>query len=608
MRSLFKNVKRNLGRIYQHFHKYHWHFALVFLLSLLYSLLSGFGLSAFIPVFKLVETRDPQEFSRIGKAFHTVFQLIGVKPTLDSLFLLMIVLLILRWIVFAASQFLIQYLIAEYKRNTIDTLSDKLFRSDWEYFQNQNKGSLLDYMTTRIVRVRRVFSIFSKLLVNYTVALGYLLVAFWISFPLTIGALILSVVTVGVMIPLAGKTKNISERSVDSQNQISRLISEYMNLFREIKIFQIFERVHERIKEQTSRNARAELKVGLMRVLSRETFQIIVAIAILGAIYFALGVMNIDFARMSVVAFLFLIMFQRLTKFQYTQRLAEFLPSIDVLERFSDQLETNFEKRKVTKHKESKRLENGFGCDILFRNVWFRYRSQTEANDEFALKNIHLTISQGSMVSFVGKSGAGKSTLVGILLGLLEPDQGQVEVDGISLQEMGLENWRKETAYVPQEPYLLNETIEENIRLFRDINRERLVEAAQKSHSYEFIQDTPDGFDTVIGEEGVKLSGGQRQRLVFARAIAGNPDVLILDEVTSELDSISESRIHQSLISLQKNTTIISVSHQLSHLIDSDVIFVLKNGTVEEQGTIEELEEKEGHFSELHRSTHQKDH
>lgn len=595
---MITNVLRNLTKIYQHFRNYRWHFVLVFFLSLIYSLLAGVGIAAFIPVFKLSQTNDPENLSRIGRMFRSLFQYAGLEISLSGIFLLLVGFLILRLVMYTSYQLVVQFAVADYKRSTIERLTRKLFKTRWEYYKNQNRGSLLDYMTTRIMRVRNLMNIVAKLLTSYTVALGYLLVAIWISLPLTMAAIVISILTVFIMVPLAGKTKQISQSSMESQNQISRFLSEFMNAFREIKMYDIFEDVKEKIHEQTQKNARAEVKVGLLQNLSQEMFMVIISIALLGGMYYGLAVVEVGFEQLAPFGFLFLLIFQRLNKLDKVQRVAEYSPSINVLEQLSTDLSRQSEVSDNQETDVTRPLP--FENRICFQNVTFSYENDHEETSSPALSDITLDIAKGSMVSFVGPSGAGKSTLLGLLLGLLRPDRGSITVDGTSIHDAGLASWRSLIAYVPQEPFLLNDTILENIRFFRDLPRETLLDAARKSHSHEFIRNTPNGYETIIGEEGVKLSGGQRQRIVFARAIAGNPEILVLDEPTSELDAISEDHIRQSLSGLRHEMTIISVSHRLSTVMESDRIFVLKDGQLIEQGTKKELDERQGYFHKLH--------
>lgn len=596
---MIQDVFRNLNKIYRHFREYRWHFAGVFVLSLIYSLLAGVGIAAFIPVFKLSQTDNAEGFSRIGQAFNAAFRYMNVEPSLANIFILIVAFLLLRFLTFTGYQLIIQYATAHYKKNTIDELTEQLLNTRWDYFQNQNKGSLLDYMTTRIVRVRRLMRVMSKLFVSYTVALGYLITAFWISSTLTVLAVSMTIITVGIMIPLAGRTKQISQTSMESQNQISRLLSEFMHAFREIKIYHIYSDIRDKIEQQTDANARAEMKVGLLQNLSREAFMVAIGLALLGSVYFTLAETTIGFEQLGPFGLLFLLIFQRINKLDKVQRLAEFSPSINVLEDLSAELQNHAE-TSVEKPHAVADSEFSFNTCIQFERVSFTYERTSGSDENDALRNVDLAIPRGTVTSFVGRSGAGKSTFIGLLLGLLRPTSGEVRIDGKPLTEIGVSVWRSRISYVPQDPFLLNDTISQNISLYRDVSRTDIRTAARNSQCHEFISDLPDGYETVIGEEGIKLSGGQRQRLVLARAIAGSPDVLVLDEATSELDSISETSVQQAILQLSEDMTIISVSHHLTQLFDSDQIYVLKDGSIVEEGTREELHQKQGHFYRLH--------
>lgn len=238
-----------------------------------------------------------------------------------------------------------------------------------------------------------------------------------------------------------------------------------------------------------------------------------------------------------------------------------------------------------------------FSSDITFRNVTFGYR-----NDKI-LKNINLTIPKGKTVAFVGKSGSGKTTLVNLLPRFWDiQNGGEILIDSVNIKDLRLHDLRGLMGYVSQEPVLFNDTFENNIAFGVDhATPEAVMEAARVAHAHEFIVETPQQYHTTIGDRGSKLSGGQRQRLSIARAVLKNPPIMILDEATSALDTESEQLVQEALINLMKNRTSIVIAHRLSTIRKADLICVFKKGEIVEQGTHEELLQRNGEYSKLHR-------
>jgi ABC-type multidrug transport system fused ATPase/permease subunit len=219
------------------------------------------------------------------------------------------------------------------------------------------------------------------------------------------------------------------------------------------------------------------------------------------------------------------------------------------------------------------------------------------------LKGIDMDIMPGQKIALVGQSGSGKSTIASLLMRLYPWQKGNITLDGKNINEMDLSSYRSVYALVPQEVLLFGGTIRENILYgFPQAAEEDLMNAARTSNSLEFIQSFPQGFETVVGERGIKLSGGQRQRIAIARAVLRNPDILILDEATSSLDAESEKVVQEALERLLEGRTAIIIAHRLATIRNVDCIYVLDEGRVVEKGTHDELSLKEdGIYSALAR-------
>jgi len=240
---------------------------------------------------------------------------------------------------------------------------------------------------------------------------------------------------------------------------------------------------------------------------------------------------------------------------------------------------------------------DSFKDNIQFSNVTFQY----ESAEKPSLKNINTDIKKGEIVALVGSSGAGKSTFVDLIPRFYDVESGTISIDSTNIKEVSQLSLRSLMGIVTQEVILFNDTVANNIAYgVESANTKQIKEAAIGANALEFIENLPDGFDTIIGEKGTRLSGGQKQRLSIARAIMKNPEILILDEATSALDTESERKVQIAIDNLVQNRTVIVIAHRLSTITKANKILVFDNGQLIESGTHNELIEKTGHYKKLY--------
>ena len=244
---------------------------------------------------------------------------------------------------------------------------------------------------------------------------------------------------------------------------------------------------------------------------------------------------------------------------------------------------------------------SGLKRAINLVSVDFGYEPQN-----LVLHDISLTIERGKMTALVGGSGAGKSTLADLIPRFYDPTRGTILIDGVDLKTYDIKSLRQKLAVVSQDTFIFNANVRDNIAYaLEGVSEAEILEAARQAYALEFIQQLPEGFDTQLGDRGVRLSGGQRQRLAIARALLRDPEILILDEATSALDSVSERLIQESLEKLYMGRTVVAIAHRLSTITRADRVVVLEQGRIVEQGKYQELIEQRGRLWKYHQMQHE---
>ena len=463
------------------------------------------------------------------------------------------------------------------------------------FYDRASSGELISRITFDSQQVANAASNTLTLIVRDTISVLSLLgLMFWLSWQLSLAFLIVGPI-VGVLVSrVSRRFREISRGIQGTMGEVSHAIEEVVGAAREVKMFgsqalesEGFERVNER-------NRRFNMKETSLKAANTPVVQLVVAIALAAIVYVASSGAFIErISPGSFVAFItaMTMLFQPLRR--VTSLNNEIQRGIAAGESLFRTLDMDSERDPGTQEL-AERIES-----IEYRDARLRYAPDKPS----ALEGVSLTIRAGEHVAFVGESGSGKTSLVNLLPRLYELDAGELLIDGVAVQRYTLASLRSRIAYVSQDVTLFNDTVAANIGYgHRDaVSVERLHEACRAAHAHDFIMALPDGYDTLVGDDGTMLSGGQRQRVAIARALLRDAPILILDEATSALDSDSERRVQQGLETLMQGRTTLVIAHRLSTIERADRIVVMAHGRIVEIGDHAQLIAADDHYARLHR-------
>lgn len=480
-------------------------------------------------------------------------------------------------------------------KNIVDDLYVKIQSLDMEYFSRTKVGELMTKVLNDPANVNTFILEFFEFLKYIFTAISYLVIAIHTDWKLTIGMFVSAPI---LMITVKKYSKKLKKSGKERQETTGILNSKLQETLSGIRVIRAF--ATEKQEIHNFKKISLELKKVVMKTVGYNAKSNSVSEAlnyIMVAILLLFGGYRILRGRVFTTGDFITIMTSIGSMYTPIRRSANIynslstnIPSIGRIFEILDVVPEIADAPDCVKFEE-------FRSDITFENVDFRYKD----NDEKILKNINLVAKKGETVALVGNSGGGKSTLVNLIPRFFDVDAGMITIDGINVKDYKIKSLRKKIGIVPQETFLFGGTVLENIKYGNQkASVEEVIEAAKKANAHEFIEKLEQGYETEIGERGVKLSGGQKQRISIARAILENPQILILDEATSALDNESEQLVQDALEKLMKGKTTFVIAHRLSTIINSDKIVVIQQGEIKEVGSHEELLDKDGIYKSLY--------
>lgn len=451
------------------------------------------------------------------------------------------------------------------------------------FYGKAKSGELINILTGETSQLQVAIGAGSFIFTKGLVLIIYFIVLLGISWQLTLSSVSLFALMAVGLSTLNAKIREASFPVSEARNQFTAIAVEFINGIRTVQAFatQDFER--HRFYQATDRVAKtginSTVKSAFVRPLAEGiATSILIGMIIAGMVFFVYG------GKMGVASLLtFLFVLFRLVP--AIQDINGSLATLNAVYGSVHAIQSLLQEADKPYIQNGSKAFTNLRQSIEFVAVDFGYNLQTPI-----LKDITLSFVQGQTTALVGASGAGKTTLADLVPRFYDPTRGAIYIDGVDLREYDINTLRRRMAIVSQDTFIFNATVRDNIAYgSADATDTDIVEAARYANALEFINEMPDGFETILGDRGVRLSGGQRQRIAIARALLRNPDILILDEATSALDSVSERLIQNSLEKLAVGRTVITIAHRLSTIANADKVIVLEQGQIVEQGKYQEL-------------------
>ncbi len=477
-------------------------------------------------------------------------------------------------------------------------LRNRLFRHtmdlSYSYFDNARTGQMVSRIVNDISEVGNLmFAIPNLLIVCSVTMLGTIVMLFWINVPLASVVSVLLVLKAYEAVETNKKMKVSFMEARRETGNLSGKATESLNAVRLVKAFNNEDLENKKLDEAGKSLLKVQKKT--FRIVGRMNGSLVffsnitnLIIVVLGGAMTAMGKME----PADLIAFLLYMMVFMRPVFQLTMLTEVYQRGMAGYRRYQE-IVAQAPEIADDENVEIQPVPKG---NIEFKNVFFSYR-----DDQPVLKNFNLTVHPGEIIAVVGPTGSGKSTVCQLLMRMYDIDSGDILIDGTSIKKWSLKQLRQNIGIVQQDVFLFSDSVRENIAYGRsDASEEEIREAANRAQAHDFIADLPEGYDTAVGERGVKLSGGQKQRISIARIFLKNPPILVLDEATSALDNETEQQVREALDSLAEHRTTIVVAHRLASISGADRIIFLDKGEIRESGSHEELMAKKGLYYEMY--------
>lgn len=605
-------------RILRYVRHYWPHLTASLICIFLFTLFSSATLVSAIPLLKIIfnpeqqlqtEVSQPAESETALKNRQTIFPDFdkarlqierylledGKKNALEKLCVAIVILIFLKGLFGYLQSYFMAYVEQGSMMQIRNDLYQHINRLSLGYFHSNRTGAIISHITNDVNLINNgISAAFVTLVKNPLLITLYLLLAFYISWQLTLVALLVLPFSAAIIGYIGLRLRKDSTASQEKIADVTSVLQETISGIRVVKAFAMEKFEVQKFFRESKAYFHTLLKITRVRNFASPVTEFLGALVGVGILWF--GGQQILSGRMmgpeDFIGFLVLVFSLMQPAKELSSVATRLQEALAAGDRIFALLDTPVE---IQDSANATRLK-AFHSEIAFRNVSFAY-----ANNELVLQDIELSVKKGQILALVGPSGAGKSTLVDLIPRFYDPQHGSIHIDGLDIREITVASLRGLMGIVTQETILFNDSIHNNIAYgLGAFDQAEVEKAAKVANAHKFISEMPEGYQTVIGERGVKLSGGQRQRLAIARAVLKNPPILILDEATSALDTESELLVQQAIERLMENRTTFVIAHRLSTILNADQIIVLEKGRIVQSGSHQELLKQPGTYQRLH--------
>ncbi|AXR77732.1 ABC transporter ATP-binding protein [Natrarchaeobaculum sulfurireducens] len=565
----------------------------IVVLSVVAALLEGIGLGFIMPILEVAQgEQSVEDGDAFLEVFFTLYETLGIPFTLGYLVAGVTAVMTVRFTTSFLVNWLSAAIVTKYVRHLQEEAFNHAIEAEVSYFDREGSDDILNAIVTQAEYAGGVIQYALSCVEQGLLAAMYLTIALLISPLLTVlTAVFLGGITV-LFRHVLDTGYSLGDKVADAKEGIQSRAQAGTQGVREVKIFGMLDELRSGFSKSVEQFERNSIKIDRNDAAITNFYQLMTAVAVFGLIYAGLTLSSMTLAELGVFLFAMYQLGPKVSTLnKYVYRFESQLPHLVRTQEFLEELEQNREPADGSRPvpKPVNRIE--------FDDVRFSY----DSSDELVLRDVSFEFTREEFVAFVGPSGAGKSTIASLLARLYEPDRGEIRADGIPIDQTDIQEWRSRVAVVRQDPHVFNETLRRNVTAGnRDATQAEVEAACEIAQVTEFLEDLPDGYDTVLGDQGVKLSGGQRQRVAIARALLKDADLLILDEATSDLDTALEQKVHSGIESMDRDYAMLVIAHRLSTVTNADRIYTMEDGRIVEAGPHEELLSNANTYSSLY--------
>ena len=577
---------KTLIYIWRLFKQFPAHFVLSIMLFMLVGLLEMATVFTMAPVIDVFLHPDLKDLSTVTQKGLALMGMVGIAGTTKNMLIILLVFTICQNALIVVANYCVYVTRFDVMASLVTRLFNSFLNARWQFFTEANRGTMLNAMGRESDIASNSFRSLGIMFSSSIRALFYFAIPIYISWKIAMIAMGAGMVLAAPLLLFGKLNYRYGKEETKSANMIMQVAQEHLAAAKVVIGYGNQQKSIGELRHAFDVRRKASIKshaiiIAIPRVFEPIGWGAMIVTVFLAHEYFAVAVAELAIIVYAMIRSVPLIG----SVIAESSTIRSFTPSYEQIDGLTS---IAMRQAQRTGSMNFRRVEKV----IELRNVGFSYN-----HSKRVLSNVDIGIMKDKMTAIVGESGAGKTTVIDLIMGLYEPVEGIVSIDGIPLLEYDITSFRKRLGYVPQDNVLFNTSVRRNLLWSNESASEtEIVEACKLANAHDFIVDMEEGYDTVVGEEGVRLSGGQRQRIALARALLRKPELLILDEATSSLDSQSEMVIQQAIEKIARRTTIVVIAHRLSTITGADLIYVLESGRVVEQGVYDELIGMRGKF------------